>query len=108
MGRRRWFAFVRRRATIRPDLGSMIIEIIVGTMILSIAIIGVMGSMGSGMSLVGESKQRSAGAAVAQERLERAHNVPYARVALYCACGAQSRPTYSSDSANPDSALTPD
>ena len=79
-----------------------IVELGVAMAVLSVAVIGVMGSMGSGLSLVGESKQRSAGSAVAQERLERVHKVPYTRIALY------EQPVHSGDTNNPDNAVTTD
>ena len=43
---------------------------------------GVVGAMGSSMGLVGHSRQRSSGTSVAQERLERAHSIPFNDVAL--------------------------
>jgi hypothetical protein len=79
-----------------------IVEISVAVLVMSVAVMGVLASLGSGLHLVGESKQRSAATSVAQERLERAHNVPYSRLALYQA------PLHSGDAGNPDSAVSAD
>ncbi len=91
-----------RRLAFREDRGSMLVEVCVASFVLAVAVIGVMGSMTSSMSFVGAAKQRSAGAQIAQERLERAHNVPYSRIALY------EQPVHSTDTTNPDSSVTPD
>lgn len=92
----------RARVRLPADDGISIVELAVAMLILAVAVIGVLGSMGSSLSLVGESRQRSSATAIAQERLERAHNVPYTRLAL------DSQPVYSSDPTNPDNALTTD
>jgi hypothetical protein len=69
---------------------------------LSVAVLGVVGSMGTGMEVVGHSRQRSAGTAVAEERLERVRNVPYDRVALYEA------PAHNATPGHPDNDVTTD
>lgn len=67
----------------REDRGAGMAELVVATAVLSAAVIGVVGSMAFGATLVGSARQRSAASAVAAERLERVHNIPYDRVALY-------------------------
>jgi hypothetical protein len=71
-------------------------------LVMSVAILGVIGSMGSGLTLVGHSRQRSAASAVAQERLERARSVPYERVATY------EQPMHNPDPDHPDNRVTTD
>ena len=78
------------------DSGMTIIEICVAVMIMSVALIGVVGSMGASLSLVGQGRQRSSGTQVAQQAVEAIHNLAYANVALNAA------PTHSSDPTNPD------
>ncbi len=92
----------RRRSFLRPsdDNGSMLIEAVVGSFVLVVAIIGVIASMGAGMTLVGGSRQRSSASAVAQERIERVHNVPYDRVAL------NETPTYNYSVDHPDNKVS--
>ena len=94
----------------RADRGSLLVEVAVASSILMIAVIGVIGSMGAGLTLVGEGKQRSTATAVAQERLERAHNLAYNRIAL-CVNGAVAgcvAPVHSTDATNPDNSVTTD
>jgi len=82
--------------------GSFLIEVSVAMIVLTLAIIGVVSSFSGGLSLVGNSRQRSAAVAVAQERLERVHTIPYNRVALY------QQPTHSTNPSSPDNAVTTD
>ncbi len=103
-----WYRPARRRSRGIDDDGSMLVEVVIAAFILSIAVIAVSGSLGSSLGLVGNSRQRSGAVAVAQERLERVHNMPYDRVALYCGCLTNSTPTRSTDSSNPDYALSSD
>lgn len=116
VGRRTLLTLIRiLRAVQRPlrragsaEGGASLVEVMVATFIFAIAVLGVVGTMGSSLSLVGNSRQRSAAVAVAQERLERVHTIPYERVALYCGCLGAAQPTYSSDATNPDHSLTTD
>jgi hypothetical protein len=64
---------LRRR--LGGDGGSTLIELGVAMLVLSVAVMGVIGSMGIGMQLSGHSRQRSSGSAVATERIERARNL---------------------------------
>lgn len=82
------------------DSGLSLVEICVATMLLSIVLIGVVASMGSGLSLVGQARQRSAATGVAQQEIEAAHNMPYTSVAL------STMPVHSIDSSNPDYNVT--
>jgi hypothetical protein len=105
------FAAVRRayrRRAFRDDRGISLVEVMVATSIFSIGVLGIVGTMGSSLSLVGNSRQRSSAVAVAQERLERVHTIPYDRVALYCGCQASTTPAHSTDTSNPDNAITTD
>jgi hypothetical protein len=86
----------RRLPDVRDDRGITVIEVGVASFVLAIAVSAVIGSMGAGMGLVGHSRQRSSGAGVAQERLERAHNVAYNDLAL------NEDPTYNADPSHPD------
>lgn len=72
----------RRRWQLRDEDGVSLIEVMVACVVLSVGVLSVVGAMGSGMSLVGHSRQRTAGAGVAQERLERARNIAYEDLAL--------------------------
>src|SRR5438874_13088354 len=78
------------------DSGMTLIEICIACMIMSIALIGVVGSMGAGLSLVGQGRQRSSAPEVAQQAIERVHDVAFAQVAL------SAQPTQSLDASNPD------
>ena len=103
----------RRRLThVREDDGTTLIEVGVAALIMAVAITGVMGSMGSGLSLVGHSRQRSSAVAVAQERLERARNLPYAQVAICKSTDPASRcyqqPVHQDAESNPDHSVTAD
>lgn len=73
-----------------------VIELAVAAFVLAIAVVGVVGGLTFGMTLVGGSRQRSAASAVALERLERMHNLPYDQVALY------EQPTHNPNPGNPD------
>jgi len=73
-----------------------LIEICVASMLLSIALIGILGSMGNGLSLIGQGRQRSSATEVAQQATEHVHDVPYTRVALNV------WPSHSVDPSNPD------
>lgn len=99
---RRLIAGARRRLPFAGQAGMTIVEIGVAMMVMAVAIIGVIGSMGSGLNLVGQSRQRSSATAVAQERLERIQNIPYLRVALY------QQPAHSTDPDDPDFDVTTD
>ncbi len=95
----------RAFARLRPlgdDSGSHIVEVSIAMLVMSIAILGVIGSMGSGLTLVGHSRQRSSASAVAQERLERARSIPYENVATY------EQPTHNPDAEHPDHRVTTD
>jgi Tfp pilus assembly protein PilV len=85
--------------------GQSFVELGVAMTVLSIAVLGVIGTMGLGMTLTGGSRQRSSASAVATERIERARNlscsgsgatVCYSHVATY------EQPTYNADTSNPD------
>jgi hypothetical protein len=78
------------------DRGFTIVEVCVAAFVLAVGVTTVIGSMGSGMGLVGHSRQRSAGAGVAQERVERARNIAYEDLAL------NEDPTYNADATHPD------
>jgi hypothetical protein len=78
------------------DQGFTIIEVCVAAFVMAIGVTTVMAAMGSGMGLVGHSRQRTAGAGVAQERLERARNVAYADLAL------NEDPTHVAEPGHPD------
>ena len=95
-------------AVITGDRGASLVEVMVATFLFAVAVMGVVGTMGSGLSLVGNSRQRSAAVAVAQERLERVHTIPYGHLALYCGCQGVTQPTHSTDATNPDNAITTD
>src|SRR5437016_384467 len=82
---------------LHPDESGMtLIEICIAAMVMSIALIGVVGSMGAGLSLVGQGRQRSSGTQIAQQAVEHVHDVPYAEVAL------DVQPTHNTDASNPD------
>ena len=86
----------RRQWQFSDDEGISLIEVMVACVVLSVAVLSVVGAMGSGMGLVGHSRQRTAGAGVAQERLERARNIAYDDLAL------SEDPTHSGVSGHPD------
>jgi hypothetical protein len=86
----------RARRRLSDDRGFTIIEVSVAAFVMAIGVTTVMAAMGSGMGLVGHSRQRTAGAGVAQERLERARNVAYADLAL------NEDPTHVGDAGHPD------
>jgi type II secretory pathway pseudopilin PulG len=85
-----------RRRLFRDDRGFTIVEVCVAAFIMAIGVTTVMAAMGGGMGLVGHSRQRSAGAGVAQERLERARNVAYPDLAL------NEDPSHSNETGHPD------
>jgi hypothetical protein len=95
-------SFVRLRGLRSDESGSHLVEVSIAMLVMSIAILGVIGSMGSGLTLVGHSRQRSAASSVAQERLERARSVPYERVATY------EQPMHNADPDHPDNRVTTD
>src|SRR5438874_10690739 len=78
------------------DSGMTLIEICISAMVMSIALIGVVGSMGAGLSLVGQGRQRSSGTQVAQQAVEHIHDIPFTQVAL------DVQPTHSNDTSNPE------
>jgi hypothetical protein len=84
------------RAVSSPDEGIGLVEVIVACTVFGVAVLTIAGALGSGMGLVGHSRQRSAGSGVAQERLERARNVAYENLAL------NEVPTPNVDSTHPD------
>lgn len=86
----------RRKRRVLDDQGFSIIEVCVAAFVMAIGVTTVMAAMGGGMGLVGHSRQRSAGAGVAQERLERARNVAYPDLAL------NEDPTHSTEPGHPD------
>src|SRR5436309_3190206 len=90
------------RRDIRTDRGSTLVDVVIASMIMSVAIIGLVGSLGTGMSLVGHSRQRTSGLEVAQERLENVHAIPYEQV------GLTAMPVQSADPASPDYNVTSD
>ncbi len=100
---RRLRIFARR---LHSDRGTSIVEVAVGMFVLLVAVLGVIGSMGSGMTLVGHSRQRSAGVALAQERLERVRRYPYERVAINLT--ELPLPANDPDPANPDRDVSTD
>lgn len=85
--------FARR---VKDERGTSLIEVMVAIFILAIAITGIVGSMGSGMTVVSQSRQRSAASAVAKEKIERMYNTRYERVALDTA------PVYNADTPDKD------
>ena len=89
---------------LRGDRGTSLVEVCIATLVMAVAVTGVIGVMGSGMSLVGHSRQRSLGVALAQERLERIHGYPYEDVAL----NTSPAPARSQDPASPDHRLSAD
>jgi hypothetical protein len=97
---------LRSRSTLwmrlADDTGTHLVELTVASLVMAVAVIGVVGSMGSGMQIVGSSRQRSAGVSVAQERLERSRNIAYDDVALTEA------PAHSTDPENPNNRVTTD
>ena len=95
-------SLVRLRRLRSDESGSHLIEVSVAMLVMSVAILGVIGSMGSGLTLVGHSRQRSSASAVAQERLERARSVPYGNVATY------EQPMHNPDADHPDFRVTTD
>jgi Tfp pilus assembly protein PilV len=102
MCRWRRVAAARRRLWRGADDGQSIVELGVAMAVLSVAVLGVIGTMGVGVSLTGGSRQRSSGSAVATERLERARNAPYDRLATY------EQPTYSPLASSPDNKVSTD
>ena len=87
---------------VRGDDGVSLVEVCVAALVMAVAVTGVLGAMGSGISLVGHSRQRSTGVALAQERLERILGYPYADVAV----SNSPAPTHTAD--GPDSKLSSD
>ncbi len=73
----------RRLSSLREDDGVTIIEVVVASALMLVAVLGVIGSMGAGMGLVGHSRQRSSGTGIAQEKLERARNTPYDNLSVF-------------------------
>jgi hypothetical protein len=93
----------RKRAIFRAptgDAGMSLVEICVASMVLTVMLIGVVASMGAGLTLVGQSRQRSSATEVAQQAIEHVHGLPYNLVAL------DSAPIHSADPTNPDSFVT--
>jgi hypothetical protein len=87
---------LRGRLRCDDDEGVSLVEVGVAAFIMSIIVSSLMAAMGAGMGLVGHSRQRSAGAGVAQERVERARNVAYEDLAL------NEDPTHNADAGHPD------
>jgi hypothetical protein len=81
-----------------------LVEVCIAALVMAVAVTGVIGAMGSGMSIVGHSRQRSTGVALAQERLERILGYPYDDVAV----SNSPAPTFSADTLSPDNKLSPD
>lgn len=90
------------RSRLRDDRGTSLTEVVVAAFVLAVAVIGVLGTMGTGIGLVGHSRQRSAGSSLATERLERMRNVPYDRLALY------EQPVHNPIEGHPDHYVTHD
>ena len=65
-------------------------------LVMSVAVMAAIGAMGSGMQLVGHSRQRSVGTQVAQERIERIRKTPYKDVEL------NEDPSHHADPTHPD------
>jgi type II secretory pathway pseudopilin PulG len=86
----------RWKRRVLDDRGFTIVEVGVAAFVLAIGVTTVVGSMGAGMGLVGHSRQRTTGAGVAQERLERARNIAYDDLAL------NEDPTFNPDATHPD------
>lgn len=86
----------RQRSRLLDELGSALPELAIAMLVFSVAILGVVASMGLGMQAVGSSRQRSSGVGVATERLERIHDIPYERIATY------EEPKHNSDPDHPD------
>jgi hypothetical protein len=91
-------ASLRRR--LRAEIGSFLVEALVASMVMLIAVIGVIATMGSGLNLVGSSRQRSTAVGVAEQRIEAIHNIHYNQV------GLTSLPTHNNDATSPDNAVT--
>lgn len=90
----------RRRCRAHDDEGTSIVEISVASMVILVGVLGVIASLTSGMSMIGHSRQRSSGAAVAQERIERVRNYDnFESVALY------EQPTHNNTTSHPDNAV---
>jgi hypothetical protein len=68
----------------------------VAIFVLAVAVTGVMGSFGSGMTVVGHGRQRSSASAVAKEKIERLYNTTYEGLAL------NEEPIYAADPTSPD------
>ena len=94
------------RSALGDEQGSHLIEVAVGALILSVAVTGLLATMGSGMQLMGNSRQRSSAVAVAQEKVEGIRTLPYDRVALASDDPADPSdppvPAYNADPSHPD------
>lgn len=93
---------------LRDDRGSQLIEVAVGVSVMAVAVISVVGAMGSGMQLVGHSRQRSAGSSVAVEKLERMRNLPFDEVALLAGDPAHPMPVHNADPGHPNNKVSVD
>jgi len=97
-----WRRIVALRRRLAGDSGTSFVELSIAMGVLSVAVLGVVGTMGLGMSLTGASRQRSSASAIAVERLERSRNAPYDRLATY------EQPTHSGDATSPDYKVSTD
>jgi hypothetical protein len=76
--------------------------------VMAVAVLSVVGAMGSGMQLVGHSRQRSTGTNVAIEKLERMRNLPYDEVALLSEDAAHPLPVHSTEAGHPNNKVSTD
>lgn len=86
----------------RDEQGTHMVELAIAGGVMAIAVIGVVSSLAFGMTMVGGARQRSTASTVAGERIERVHNLPFDRVALY------EQPEHNTDPNHPDYRVTED
>ncbi|MFA5785532.1 MAG: hypothetical protein WDA71_00865 [Actinomycetota bacterium] len=81
---------------LRRDEGLTILEVAIAGFILAVGILAVAGSLGLGLRLLGDARQRTGASGMAQKYLEYARNLPYSAI------GLTSMPTHSTDPKSPD------
>lgn len=98
----------------RDEEGSQLVEVAVAALVMAVAVTGLIGTMASGFTLVGHSRQRSSGSNVALERLERARDLPFDNVALTnvppadpLPAGETALPAYKADETHPNHDVLP-
>ncbi|HVE93018.1 MAG TPA: hypothetical protein VNE62_12080 [Actinomycetota bacterium] len=87
---------------VQGEAGFQVLELSIAAGILAVVIAGLSGAMLSGMNVVGMSRQRTAAASLATERVERIRNLGFDQVAL------TEQPVHNPDPQNPDNAVTTD